>query len=143
MEKEIKNFVDYCKEYIADTIDGYEGQDVYLCDLGYTLTEGPNADGSLTYSSALARDYLREWYEEAGAYYEYEKDNFGDHYHNPFDNPEAYMVCMVITGVDHLIQDAIVDLGMDDQWDDKVELTPELCAQIVEKVNENNRDYLF
>lgn len=139
----MKNFVDYCKEYIAATIDEYEGQRVDLCDLGLELTEGPNVDGSLTYSSALAREYLKEWYDDAGAYWDYEEREFGEHFRNPFDNPEGYMVCMVIEGVRSLIDDALEELGLMDKWDEEVELTPELCAQIVESVNNNKKDYLF
>ena len=47
----METFIDYCKNYVLEHIDGYEGQEVYLCDLGFTLTEGPNCDGTLTYEA--------------------------------------------------------------------------------------------
>ena len=122
-------FIDYCKNYIAENINEHEGREVYLCDFGLELTEGPNMDGTLTYSTAKAMDYLAEWRWDAADYFEYEKANFGTT-QNPFENPEAYMVCMVIEGVRTLIDRAISDVGMDDQWNDMVELT----ADIIEKI---------
>lgn len=139
----IENFIDYCKSHIENEIDGYEGESIYLCDLGWELTRDANASGSLTYSSALAREYLKEWNDEAAEYWDFEQSEYGKHYQNQFDNPEAYMVCMVIHGVNRLIDYAIDELGLGDKWNDKVELTEELIKQIVEKVNEFNESSLF
>ena len=149
MKEQIKSFVDYCKEYVADTINEYEGQNVYGCDLGYTLTETPNCNGTLTYSTAEAREYLQEWFYEAGEYFKYEKANFGQNFHNPFENPEAYMVCMVIEGVNTLISDALNEIGQQegeedtDYWNREFELTKELCEKINALVQDNTREELF
>lgn len=140
----MEDFVTYCKNYIADNIDEYEGREVYLCDFGFELTQGPNCNGTLTYSTEKAKEYLREWWWDAADYFEYEKDNFGsDCVHNPFENPEAYMVCMVIEGVCALIDAAIQKLGLDDQWNDEVELTADLIEKIKGAVEEYNDDKLF
>lgn len=139
----METFIDYCKNYIAENIDGYEGQRVYLSELGWTITEGPNADGTLTFSTATAMDYLAEWRWEAADYWQYEKDNFGDNLHNPFDNPEAYMVCMVIEGVRALIDGAIWKLGLNDEWNDEVELTADLIEKIKGAVEEFDGESLF
>lgn len=139
----MEDFITYCKDYVAEHIDGYEGQRVYLSELGWTITEGPNADGTLTFSTAKAMDYLAEWRWEAADYWQYEKDNFGDNLHNPFDNPEAYMVCMVIEGVRALIDGAIWKLGLDDEWDDEVELTADLIEKIKGAVEEFDGESLF
>lgn len=139
----MKEFVDYCKDYLIEHIDGYEGQTHYLCDFGYTLTEGPNADGTLTYGREAAMRYIWEWWWEAADYFEYEKLYFGENLHNPFENPEAYMVCMVVEGVYSLWSRAIDELGMDDQWSDEVELTPDLIAKIKECVEDMYPEKLF
>lgn len=138
----MESFIDYCKNYVLEHIDEYEGQEVYLCDLGFTLTEGPNCDGTLTYSIHDAIEYLREWWYEASDYFQYEKDNFGTP-RNPFENPEAYMVCMVIEGVRALIDDAVDTLGMNDQWNDEVELTADLIEKIKGAVKEYDDERLF
>lgn len=140
----MESFIDYCKNYVLEHIDEYEGQEVYLCDLGFTLTEYPNCDGTLTYSRAEAIEYLREWWYEASDYFEHEKFNFGpENVHNPFENPEAYMVCMVIEGVNMLISAAVNLLGMDDQWNDEVELTADLIEKIKGAVKDNDAERLF
>lgn len=134
MENEkIMGFVEYCKNYILETLEEYEGQDVYACDLGYTLTERMNADGSFTYSTALAIDYLREWWYEASDYWEYEKFNFGENHHNPFDNPEAYIVCMVIEGVNTLLGRCDY---IDKHWNDQITLTKQTINTIKKQVAE-------
>lgn len=136
----METFIDYCKQYIYDHIDNYRGQKVYPCDLGFTLTEYPNCDGTLTYSRAEAIEYLKEWWDEADDYFNYEKGNGS--VHNPFENPEAYMVCMVIEGVAALISQAFDRIeGVD--WNEMVELTGDLIEQITENVNENDTERLF
>lgn len=138
----MESFITYCKQYIYDHIDDYRGQKVYVCDLGYMLTEGPNINGTLTYSRAEAIEYLKEWWDDADDYYDYERANFGTGGHNPFGNPEAYMVCMVIEGVAALISHAFDQIeGVD--GNEMVELTGDLIEQIVEKVNENDTYRLF
>lgn len=138
----MKDFITYCKDYIIDNLPEHEGRLVYPGDLGYYLTEGPNADGTLTYSSYEAKEYLREWWDEADDYYEYERNNFGTGGHNPFANPEAYMTCMVIEGVNALISQAFDRIeGVD--WNKNVELTADLIEQITEEVKENDTYRLF
>lgn len=138
----MKDFITYCKDYLREHIDGYQGQSHYLCDFGYVLTDGPNADGSLTYSRSLAMDWLKEWWKEAADYFDYERVQFGQNT-NPFDNPEAYMVCMVIEGVSELWSRAIDELGMSDKWNDKVELTRGLIARIKKCVKDMYVEKLF
>lgn len=138
----MKDFITYCKQYIYDNLPEHEGRLVYLCDLGYTITEGPNCDGTLTFNREEALEYLKEWWREAADYFQFEKDNFGTP-RNPFENPEAYMVCMVIEGVRALIDDAIDTLGMNDKWNDEVELTPELIAKVKECVEGMYVEKLF
>ena len=66
--EKLESFLNYCKNYIIDHIEDWEGQTKYACDLGNYLTEGPNIDGSLTYSTYMAKEYIREWWYEAGEY---------------------------------------------------------------------------
>lgn len=138
----MKAFLDYCKDYLTDNIGEYEGQRHYLCDFGYTLTEGPNCDGSLTYSRAEAEEYLKEWWDDCSDYFEYEKFNFGTT-SNPFENPEAYMVRMVVAGVGMLWSYAVNEIGMDDNWNDKVEITAELIEKVKEAVSNYYTDQLL
>lgn len=128
----MEGFVKYCKNYILDHIDGYEGQSHYACDFAYKLTEEPNIDGSLTYSTYKAKEYLREWWDECGEYWEYEKDNFGEHPHNPFDNPETYMVCMVIEGCSAILSKVPC---IDNNWNEEIVINTAVITEIKDFVN--------
>lgn len=99
----MESFVEYCKNYIIDHIEGFEGYKTSGLDLKNEITQTMNCDGTATYSRNDAVEYLREWWKEAAAYYDYHKDNFGEAPVNPFDNAEAYMVCMVIHGCSDIL----------------------------------------
>ena len=129
----MESFVQYCKDYILNHIDDFEGTSEYGCDWSYTLTESPNVDGTLTYSAYDASQYLKEWWDECGEFWEYEKDNFGEHMHNPFDEPEAYMVCMVIEGVSAILS---YEPHIEESWNESLELTADVISAIKEYVEE-------
>ena len=75
----MESFIEYCKNYIIDHIEDYEGQSHYACDWGSILTEGANCDGTLTYSTEKAKEYLKEWWYDCGQYFEYDSDHSQHH----------------------------------------------------------------
>ncbi len=131
--EERKNFFDYCKSHLLQRLEDYAGTTHYACDLQYDLTEKENVDGTLTYSTYEAKEYLRLWWDECAEYWEHEKFNFGENRHNPFDNPEAYMVCMVIEGVGAILSQCP---SIDKAWNDHVELTEEFIARLRTEIEE-------
>lgn len=133
MNTNLETLTDYCKNFIADNLENYSNQSIYGCDLGYTITEGINIDGSCTYSAYKAKEYLKFWWDEAADYLQYEKDNFGENLHNPFENPEAYMVCMVIEGVNSLLSKSKF---IDDNWDNNIELTDKNINKIILEIKD-------
>lgn len=126
-----QNFCEYTKEHLSDQLQDYKGCKSYACDLYILLTEGINADGSATYSTHEAKEYLKEWFEEAGEYYEYAKMNFGEVFNNPFENPEAFMVEMIIQGVNVLLSDVPT---ISKKWNEEIEITDELIKEIKEHI---------
>ena len=138
-EEEIPEFFDFCKDFILDKIEDYEGSYVYGADLGIYLTEGINADGTFTYSTEKAKKYLQDWWADAAEYSEYEEMNFGQS-SNPFENVEAFIVRMVIEGVRTILSRCKF---VDDKWNDKFELTAEIISTIKEEVEEQTDDELF
>ena len=127
------SYSDYCKEFIKDNLCNYEGSNVYMCDLGSELTQGINIDGSATYSTYKAKQYLREWWDDCADYFQYEKDNFGQNLHNPFERPEAFHVCMIIEGVRSILSQCSV---INDNWNEEMELTTELIESILEEIKD-------
>lgn len=132
MEK-IKSYVEYVKDFILENLPEYKGQEVYGCDLGYTITEGINADGSATYSKQAAMEYIKEWFDEAAEVYQYQMDNYGQVSQNPFENPEGWMVCMIIEGVNSILGQCDV---VEEFWNDETELTDEIIQKIIAYVQE-------
>lgn len=129
----MEQFDVYCKDFIKDNIRDHLGRTVYACEFASEITMDINMDGTATYSTYEAKQYLKEWWDEAADYFRYEKDNFGENLHNPFENPEAYMVCMVIKGVDCLMAQV---KEIYDAWNDQIYVTHELCDSICEQLED-------
>lgn len=131
--EERKSYIEYCKDFIIDNISNYEDVAVYGCDLGYTLTEGINVDGSATYSTYEAKEYIKAWFDEVGEVYQYQKENYGECLRNPFEEPEAFHVCMIIEGVNALLSQCET---VENAWNDEIELTLENIHAIIEELKE-------
>lgn len=129
----METFEQYCKDFINDNLDGYVGTDVYGCDLSHTLTEEINVNGTATFSRQKAMDYIKEWFDEAAEIYNYQMENYGSVSQNPFENPEAWMVCMIIEGCASLLSQCKC---VDAIWNDEVEFTEELAEQIKDEIKD-------
>lgn len=129
----MQSFEEYCKDFINDKLEEYIGITVYGADLGFTLTEGINSDGTATYSKQKAMEYIKEWFDEAGEVYQYQVDNYGKACQNPFENPEAWMVCMIIEGVNNLLGQCET---VENFWNDEKEITEELMENIKSEVQD-------
>lgn len=119
-------FNDFCKEQIKNKLPEWVGCEVYMCVLGQELTQGMNCN-----SRKDVLDYLREWWDDASDYWEFEKIFFGEHSYNPFENPEAYLADMVIEGLNSLMRQCT---DVDDNWDKRIKLTQEMCDSILEQI---------
>lgn len=138
-KEKIQSFFEYCKSYIIDNIEEHNDRLVYACDLGITLTENMCCDGSFTYSTAKAKEYLIEWFFDAGEFSDYEKFNFGER-SNPFENVEMFLVRMLCEGVRSVLSRCDF---IKDNWDKKIWLHPDVIATIKEQVEEQTDDELF
>ena len=128
----MKEFNKFCKEYICDHLDEMEGVTVYGCDLAYTLCENDNINGTMTYNRKAAVDYICEWWYDCAEFSEYEKQNLGER-SDPFENPEAFMVRMVIEGISYLLSQCSV---IDENWNDQIELTADIISEIKEEISD-------
>ena len=128
-----KSYLKYCKDFIIDNIEGYEDENIYMCDLGNYITEGINVDGSATYSTYEAKEYIKEWFDEAGEVYQYQVANYGQRYQNPFENPEAFHVCMIIEGVNNILNQCET---IQKYCNDEKELNKKLINKIIKEVKQ-------
>lgn len=136
----METYLDYCKNFIIDNIKDLEGQQIYACDLSFELTSTINANGTATYSTRVAKEYLKEWWDEAADYWQFEKDCFGQHMWNPFSRPEAYHCCMIIEGVRNLLGQIPV---LVEKWDECIKITPALIKKIIKAMEDPNLEISF
>lgn len=131
------SFFEFCRNYILDNLRKYKDTKHYACDLGYDLTEKINKNRGLIETTDLSFDYLKEWLREASEYWEYEKFNFGRNYINPFDDPEGYIICMVIQGVNCMLAKCKF---INDKWNDEIVLTARNINKIERQVEDLEED---
>lgn len=133
------DFETYCKDFIKRNLAEREGLEVSMGDLGDDLTYYIRINGTATYSTALARTYLLEWWEESGDYFKYEFDSFGEHLTNPFQWPERYMVAMISEGVRSLLSQCPY---IEKRADKTQILTKRIIRKIEAEVEEQGIDWL-
>lgn len=130
--KTYESYVEYVKAFILDRLEDYKGQKEYACDLAYKLCETINIDGSATYSAYEAKQYIKEWFDEAGEVIDYELNEFGENSHNPFEEPEAFMVVMIILGCDRVLGGFFCDSETwSEEWNNLITISDDLIADII------------
>ena len=121
-----KEIIKWAIDYIEDTLPDYVGNDTYGADLGNLITEGPNNNGIYEDDSW---GFISKHINDARDEYEYEKDNFGEVLHNPFEKPEAFVVCMLINTVNEVLSQVHF---VEEHWNDNFEITGEVVKEILD-----------
>lgn len=117
-------------DYIEDTLPDYLDCETYSCDLGSLLTEAPNVNGIYEENS---RKFIADHFNDASDEYQYEKDNFGEVLHNPFFDPEGFVVCMLINTVESILANIPF---VDENWNNKITLTQDVVNNILNWISE-------
>lgn len=129
MKKEIINM-------IIDKLYDYEGGEIYSCDLAYTLFEAENIDGTMTYSSWSAKEWIKNNFDDIGEVWEELKFQFGDDYVkdiNIFDEPEKFMVIVVLESASYLLSRCKT---INENWNDKIKLNKTNIKKIEKELKE-------
>jgi hypothetical protein len=133
----MKDFVTYCKDYIKDNIEALEDSDVYGSELALSICEDDNANGTMTYSTKEAEQYIKEWWDDCTEFYEYAVFNFGDDYAtknlNVFADSEKFMFMMVFEGIGFLLSRVSI---IDENWNDEFTLDRDTIDTILKEINE-------
>lgn len=129
---------------IIDRLYDYEDTKVYACDLAYSLFESENIDGTFTYSSYEAKEWIKNNFDEIGEVWEELKFQFGSEYlmdFNPFDNPEKFMVLVILESASYILGQCKT---VQNNWDNEMTLTKENIKKIEKELKEldnNNSIY--
>lgn len=114
----------------------YEDKKIYSCDLAYKLFEGENIDGSFTYNSFEAKEWIKQNFDDIGEVWEELKFQFGDDFlsnYNLFDNPEKFMVLIIIEVASYIISRCKF---IDDNWDKEITLNKKTIKTIEKQLKE-------
>ena len=125
----IKEFV---ADVLTDKLDEYKGTSSYGADLAYHLLQQYNADGSYTYSTYEAKQWVQEYFDELADIVN-DMTEEGIPPCNVFDNPEAFVVQIILYVAGGLLGQCDTVAAF---WDEEQELTEEIIAKIKEELNE-------
>ena len=117
-------------ERMIDHLDDLEGRDGYVSELAFTLFEGANMDGTLTYNIYEAEQWIAEHFHDLADVVEDMAADWGIT-PNPFANPEVFMLQVVIYIAEQLVyKSAYLQRGRDEEEIDAITYDEETIALI-------------
>lgn len=120
---------DVLKQMI-DHLDDLEGRDGYVSELAFTLFEGANMDGTLTYNTYEAEQWITEHFHDLADVVEDMAAEW-DITPNPFNNPESFMVQVALYLAEQLVYKSDYLLrGRDEEEIDAITYDEETIALI-------------
>ena len=115
---------------MIDNLDDLEGRDGYVSELAFTLFEYANMDGTLTYSTYKAEQWIAEHFHDLADVVEDMAADW-DITPNPFSNPEKFMVQVVLYLAEQLVYTSDYLLrGRDEEEIDAITYDGETIALI-------------
>ena len=115
---------------MIDALDALEGRDGYVSELAFTLFENENINGSMTYSTYKAAQWIAEHFHDLADVVEDMAADW-DITPNPFSNPEVFMVQVVLYLAEQLVYTSDYLLrGRDEEEIDAITYDEETLALI-------------
>ena len=115
-----------------------EQRKVCLCDLEYELWQGERIDGSITYNTFEAKEWIKKYFDEIGEVWEEIQFNFDKEFlqqFNMFDNPEKFMVLVVCEASSYLLSQCQY---INDNWNEEKILHDNIINEIVSQLKKLN-----
>lgn len=113
----------------------------YGCDLAYSLFESENVDGTATYSTYEAQEWIKEYFDEIGDVVEEIKFSLGaENIYNPFTQAEVFMVTIILEGASYILSQCEL---IDQNWNDEFVLTNENIDILINELNASNKTIEF
>ena len=121
----------YVKDLLLDELENHYDITQYGCDIAYQLLESYNIDGTITYSTYKAKEWLKEYFDNL--------DEVVEEYHfqtgellNPFENVERFMVIIVMEIAQGLLSRTNF---INDNWNDEITLDKNTIKTITSELN--------
>lgn len=130
MERNLNDLEKDVLERMIDALDDLEGRDGYVSELAFTLFEDANMDGTLTYSTYKAEQWIAEHFHDLADVVEDMAADW-DITPNPFSNPEKFMVQVVLYLAEQLVYTSdYLRRGRDEEEIDAITYDAETVALI-------------
>ena len=128
----------YVIDLLLEELENYEDVEVYASELAYTLLESYNMDGSITYNTYEAKEWIKENYDDIYDYTEEISFKFGEEtknkiYFEALENPEKFMVIICIEKAIEILGQFIT---IDKNWDDKILLDKKMIETLKKELEE-------
>lgn len=122
----------YVIDLLLNELENYEDTKVYACELDYTLLEGYNIDGSITYNTYEAKEWIKEHYDDIGEFLEnysfcVGNDNLSSLAIDIFTNPEKAMVIICLEKANEILSS--LDF-VKENWDNEIILNTKNISKI-------------
>lgn len=117
---------------LIEEMENYKDNKVYACDLAYTLFEEYNIDGSITYNTYEAKEWIKNNFDDLGEIVEEIQAN-GLEVPNVFDSPEAFMVVIYLEVASYLMAQCKF---IDEHWNDTIILNDVNISTITKQLKE-------
>lgn len=141
IEEDLKRFIanlviERLPDYVGESFDDLESGS----DIAYRLMESDNVDGTMTMSTYKAKEFIcrmvmnDELPEERDDFWYIVGSRDGQPT-NPFDNPEGFMVSLVIYAMGSLLGQ--IELS---EFEEDETLTQEYCDYIIQEIEDNLED---
>lgn len=135
MENNLKNEI---INKMIEKLYNYEDCKFYGCDLGYGLFESENIDGSFTYSTHKAKEWIKTYYDDIGEVWEelqfqFDKDFLSNY--NPFNEPEKFSVLILLEVSSYLSGKCKT---IDENWNNEFVLNKKTIKKIEKELKELN-----
>lgn len=130
MKRNLNNLEKDVLSRMIDHLDDLEGCDGYVSELAFTLFEAENINGSMTYNTYKAEQWIAEHFHDLADVVEDMAADWGIT-PNPFSNPEKFMVQVVLYLAEQLVYKSDYLLrGRDEEEIDAITYDEETVALI-------------
>lgn len=131
----------YIIEEIKEHLINNEGIEIYFCDLAYKIFEAENVDGSYTYSTFEAKQWIKEYFDELCEIVDELKANFDDNFIlNVFGESERFQVIIIIEGASYLLGTCET---VEKYWDKEKKLSKYIINKIIKELDEKKTGFNF
>ena len=127
-------------EMLKDSLEDYEDMEVYTSDIGYTLLETINMNGTVEFSRKATYDKFSAYSDEYSSAWNTMEENWGGVDFNPFSEPEKVDAAIYIETASTIMEMLPTIANSDTQ---EIVLDKGMIEQLKKELDEFPYDYVW